>query len=262
MNANKPHDVVAQLIEDLAQGRRVLIPSLERPQAKAMKQLLLEVADFARQDSSVESLRQFLADKLEVEDLDAIQVVTSGYHEFSNGFIVAAGNAHVTMSGNGVLLAIGNASVIARGRTTVFGTDHSRFRLYDHTVANLSGEVQVNSYDYSSGIAEDTVRGIARNRSEWRLLGAADFDAYDNSLAYGRESSSIRAYGNSKLIGRERVRAELFDGANGWFTDESEIVLHGSSIVYAQPSARCHVRGSSARLMRMSPKGLAQAWAS
>lgn len=262
MNANKPHDVVAQLIEDLAQGRRVLIPSTERPQAKVMQELLCEVADFAQQDESEQGLRQFLVEKLGVDNSDVVRVVTSGFHEFSNGFIVAAGDAHVTMTGNGVLLAIGNASVIARGRATVFGTGNSSFRLYDHTVASLSGAVQVNSYDYSSGTAEGAVRGIARNRSQWKLFGEAEFDAYDNSLTYGRDSSSIRAYDSSKLIGRERVKAQLFDGANGWFTDESEIFLHGSSIVYAQPSARCHVRGSSARLMRMSAKGLAQAWAS
>ncbi|MEZ4487314.1 MAG: hypothetical protein R3F51_06990 [Cyanobacteriota/Melainabacteria group bacterium] len=263
MNTPQPQNVVTQLVDDLTAGRKVVIPSFDLPQAQAMKALLTDLSEHLRAmptGKSVEdSIRQFIGKALGIADVNVIKVVSQGRHQFDQGFIVAAGTSQVTLTGNGVLLALGQASVVARGRATIFGTDNARLKLYDYSVASLSGSVQVNSYDYSSGIAEGTVRGVARNRSEWKLFGTADFDAFDNTFFYGREACSIRAYGSTKLIGRGQVRAQLFDAAHGWFTDESEIELYGSSIVYAEPTARTHILGSGARLMPL--KDLASAWA-
>lgn len=248
--------LVRDLIRDYSLNRQVIIPDSDLSQAVALKSLLLELAETAGQDPSPDSIRTFLAAwlELDVDDplLESVHIVTSGIHSFDGGFVIAAGNSVVSLTGVGAVIAVNTSRVIARDRVSVFGCDHTRLNLYDSTVASLSGNAFVNSYDYSTGQAVGFVTGRAYNRSNWRLFGAARFDTHDHVIARCREDSSVRGYGSSRTYGRDKVTAQLFDGSCGWFADASEIELHGESTVYTQDLTRARKISGCSQLLSLA----------
>ena len=48
-------------------------------------------------------------------------------------------------------------------------------------------------------------------------------------------TSRLRAYGSTRIYGRDRAQAQLYDGSQGWFGGQAHIELFGESTVYALP---------------------------
>jgi hypothetical protein len=240
-------DSVLQLVQALNGGLKVVVPSAEVLQGKALNALLNDLAEHNDERSKLESCLQAWFGK-DFEGM-GVRLVSEGTYSFSGGFVVATGTARVEMRDVGIVLALGSSTVFARGRVTVFGCDHSRLNLYDTTVARATGNALVRSYDFSSGLAEGHAAGTARNRAYWKLLGEAHFDTYDNVVVRLGGASRLRAYGSTRTYGRDRTQAQLYDGSLGWFGGQAQIELFGESTVYALP-------GTSIRQVSPSAKQL------
>ncbi|MGD9681157.1 MAG: hypothetical protein AB7W16_08235 [Candidatus Obscuribacterales bacterium] len=242
--------IVAQLMADVAAGRKVVVPCSNQTSDKAVRFLLnlLETSTDATADS--EAIRATLQSALKVDSLPGVIVVTGGVHHLKDCFAIVTGNARVEMVGTGVLLAFGNAVVFARDRVSVHATGHAQVNLYDYVLASVDGHVQVNSYQFVTGNASGNVTGRARGKSRWTVSGDAFFDTYDNAVADAEGNAQLRSYGRSRVRSHGgNVVAQLFEGANGWFGDGSRVELNDYCIAYAHPGAQTTRKSGSSRVM-------------
>lgn len=238
---------VSQLVQALSGGLKIVVPSTEVLQGQALNALLNDLAEHNADRTMLESCLQawFGVDF----EKSGVRLVSEGFHSSVGGFVVATGTARVEMKDVGIVLALGSSTVVARGRVTVFGCDHSWLNLYDTTVARACGHAHVRSHDFSSGLAEGDAFGTARNRANWKLVGNAHFDTYDNVVVRLGGASKLRAYGSTRTYGRDQSKAQLYDGSLGWFGGQAQIELFGESTVYALPGTSIRRFSPSAKQM-------------
>ncbi len=214
-----------------------------------LRELLLRVELVAGKKNPERCIREVVQSSFDADDAPDVKVVMSGYHKIECGFTVVGGNALVEASGSCILLVVGAPKVRARGDVVVYATNSATLFLYDNVYADLSGDVTMRSYDSVRGVARDRVTGMARGKSRWTVSGNAHLDTYDQAMSEGYEGAEIRAYGRSRLCGRDTVKAHLFDFTNGWFTDQAEVSAAGNAIIYPDRCVNVKHVGGAARVI-------------
>jgi hypothetical protein len=152
---------------------------------------------------------------------------------FGESEVEVFGRSMVVAHDDSQITAHDQSIVKAHNRTQVTALDYAHITARNDCAVYLYNQSTATAYNHVSVIASDHCKAALFNLADASAFNSATVDAYDESIATGKDSSTIRVYDKAKAYAYDQARVTAKDVSYTVAGGQASVNAENNAVVFA-----------------------------